>query len=100
MLWLLSDSPVFACWIYFAPVFGSIYCWVLVFALFFVCLLLFFVFFCFFWGGGRGIYLCVLGDGAVVGWESYMRGGRLCVLVHVWAWVGLARRETDLSLQV
>ena len=34
--------------------------------------------------------LYVLGDGALVGWGSFMRTRCLCVLVHVWIGVGLA----------
>ena len=33
MLGLLSGPPGFTCWIYFAPVFSLIYCWVIIFAL-------------------------------------------------------------------
>ena len=28
--------------------------------------------------------LCVLGDGALVGWGSFVRAGCLCVLIHIW----------------
>ena len=27
--------------------------------------------------------LCVLGDGALVGWESFVQAGYLCVLIHI-----------------
>ena len=33
--------------------------------------------------------LCVLGDGALVGWGSFMQAGYLCVLVHVWVGGGV-----------
>ena len=33
--------------------------------------------------------LCVLGDGALVGWGSFVRARYLCVLVHVWVGGGV-----------
>ena len=33
--------------------------------------------------------LCVLGYGALVGWGSFTRAGHLCVLIHIWAGMGL-----------
>ena len=35
-----------------------------------------------------GLY--VLGDNARVGWGSFMRAGHLCVLIHIWARLGVA----------
>ena len=34
--------------------------------------------------------LYVLGDGALVGWGSFMRTRYLCVLIHIWVGVVLA----------
>ena len=69
MLWLFVRPAGFACWISYAPVFGFVCCRVLVFALSpLLCL-----------------GLCVLGDGALVVWGSFMRARHLCVLVRIWA---------------
>ena len=78
VLWLLSGPPGFACWVSFAPMFGFVCCWVLVLNLF--CLL--FVSWC----------VCVLWDGALLGWESFLRARHLCVLIRVWAGVGVVGR--------
>ena len=70
---LLLGQPEFTCWVSFAPVFGFVCCWVLVFALSH-----FYVF-------AHLLSLCVLGGWCVDGFGSFIWTGHLCVLIRVWA---------------
>ena len=62
----LLGPPGFACWVSFAPVFGFVCCWVLIFALSPCCIL-----------------ICVLGDDALISKGSFMQTKYLCVLIHI-----------------
>ena len=70
MLWLFVRPGGFAYWVSFAPVFGFVYWWVLVFALSPCYILLY-------------LGLCVPGDVVLMGWGSFMQARYLCVYVSI-----------------
>ena len=66
MLWLLSGSPGFTCWIYFAPVFSFMSCGAL--SLLYLLLYL-------------GLYF--LGDDAWISLGYFMQTKHLRILIHI-----------------